>query len=143
MPGHCRERFNIAITLLASLGAVVLGASIPLALDLDVSLHIPEAHENAVAVLIPFRSWHRTLEHALDAIPHCIGNRLNYTLFVVEQVDGTPFNKGLLLNAGYREIKRISGDAFKYVMIHDVDTVCDRTEASLLLFMTHTMYESE
>ena len=44
---------------------------------------------------------------------------LDYRIFVVEQSPGAPFNRGALMNIGYREALKI--DDFDCLVFHDVD----------------------
>ena len=75
-----------------------------------------------VAILIPFRNR----EQHLPVIVHHLHSflkrhQIHYRIFVVEQFDKDTFNKGELINAGFKEIQKI----FPYTcfIFQDVDLV--------------------
>ena len=75
---------------------------------------------HSVAIIIPYRNQPKTLAIFLKNIhPFLIKQQLEYGIFVVEQTVGTKFNRGMLLNVGYLEAKKIKNwDCF---IFHDVD----------------------
>ena len=76
-----------------------------------------------VAILIPFRDRE---QHLNELVPYLhfflTGQLVEYQIFVIEQNDRLPFNKGLLYNAAFLEVSRHFVDAkFNCFMFHDVD----------------------
>lgn len=73
-----------------------------------------------VAIIIPYRNRPKDLAIFLKNIhPFLMKQQLEYGIFVVEQTVGTKFNRGMLLNVGYLEAKKIKNwDCF---IFHDVD----------------------
>lgn len=75
---------------------------------------------NRVAIIVPYRNRPKELAIFLKNIhPFLMKQQLEYGVFVVEQTVGTKFNRGMLLNVGYLEAKKIkTWDCF---IFHDVD----------------------
>jgi hypothetical protein len=73
-----------------------------------------------LAVLVPYRDRAEHLEALLPPLTRHLEATpdVDWTIHVVEQLGDGPFNKGKLLNSGFR----IAGDADYYVF-HDVDYV--------------------
>jgi len=73
-----------------------------------------------LAVIIAYRDREEHLKIFLHHM-HPIFQRqlLDYRIFVVEQSPGAPFNRGALMNIGYREALKI--DDFDCLVFHDVD----------------------
>jgi hypothetical protein len=72
-----------------------------------------------LVILVPYRD---RLEHLRQFAPHMerfLQNKLSFRLVVIEQTPGAPFNRGKLLNAGFR-LHRDDADVFA---LHDVDTL--------------------
>ena len=80
---------------------------------------LPEKPEKKLAIIIPFRN---RLEH-LKALTQRLQqlNLPEHKIFVIEQTEGKPFNRGKLLNIGYLLTK----DSFDYFVFHDVDMIPD------------------
>ena len=86
-----------------------------------------------VAVVVPYRDRAAQLEafvaHMAFFLGRAVGDRARYRLFVVEQADGGLFNRGALLNAGFRIATSGEGPApaFRptHVIFHDVDALPD------------------
>ena len=84
-----------------------------------------------VAIIVPFREQHdQDRRSQLTAFMQCMATFLpsenetrRYAIVVVEQApDGRPFNRGQLLNIGFREAQRyLSPGALKSIILHDVD----------------------
>lgn len=74
----------------------------------------------SVAIIIPYRNQPKNLAVFLKNIhPFLMKQQLEYRIFVVEQTVGTKFNRGMLMNVGYLEAKKIKNwDCF---IFHDVD----------------------
>ena len=72
-----------------------------------------------LAIIVPYRDRE---EHLAQFVPHMdkflSDKKIDYKIFVVEQGNDKPFNRGWLLNAGYRIA---SEQGFDYFCFHDVD----------------------
>ena len=77
-----------------------------------------------LAIIVSYRDREQNLNtFLLNIHPYLMSFRLNYTIFLVEQVKDEHFNKGMLYNAAYREIiqnKRF-GYEFDCILLHDID----------------------
>ncbi|XP_055996010.1 beta-1,4-N-acetylgalactosaminyltransferase bre-4-like [Ostrea edulis] len=74
-----------------------------------------------VAILIPFRNREAHLRVLLNNLhPILYRQQLMYTVYVIEQVDEKPFNKGKLYNIGYQETLKRNHTCF---IFHDVDLI--------------------
>lgn len=74
-----------------------------------------------VAILIPFRDRDEHLRILLNNLhPVLYRQQLEYTVYIVEQVDTKPFNKGYLYNVGYKTAKENQHTCFVF---HDVDLI--------------------
>lgn len=71
-----------------------------------------------LSIIVPYRNRE---EHLSKFIPHMqmFLNKFNikYNLFIVEQIDNKPFNRGKLLNIGFNETKH----DHDYFCFHDID----------------------
>jgi N-terminal region of glycosyl transferase group 7/N-terminal domain of galactosyltransferase len=75
-----------------------------------------------LGVVIPYRDRQ---QHLMQLVPHLgmyftrdkVDKALNVRIFVVEQPPGTPFNRGLLCNLGFKLLH----NEIDYVCFHDVD----------------------
>jgi len=72
-----------------------------------------------LAIIVPYRNRE---EHLAQFVPHMdkflSNKKIDYKIFVVEQGDDRPFNRGWLINIGY-EISSQQG--FDYFCFHDID----------------------
>lgn len=75
-----------------------------------------------LAVIVAFRDRAEHLKIFLHHM-HPILQRqlLDYRIFVIEQAPGQPFNRGALMNIGYKEALKL--DNFDCFVMHDVDLV--------------------
>lgn len=75
-----------------------------------------------VAIIIPFRNRSEHLQIFLNYIhPYLVlQNAINYQIFVIEQDDHLPFNRGNLLNIGYFEALKLDPNLNCFIF-HDVD----------------------
>ena len=48
---------------------------------------------------------------------------LGYTIFVVEQTGDQLFNKGILMNTAFKEIKKNYDNQFECILFHDIDLI--------------------
>ncbi|XP_050533706.1 beta-1,4-galactosyltransferase 7 [Daktulosphaira vitifoliae] len=74
-----------------------------------------------LAILVPFRD---RFDELLEFVPHIhsflTSQSISHEIFVLNQVDQFRFNRGSLINAGFKEI--ISSDSLvDYIAMHDVD----------------------
>lgn len=75
----------------------------------------------SVAIIIPFRDREKHLRILLNNLhPVLYRQQLEYTVYIVEQVDTKPFNKGYLYNVGYIKAKENQHTCFVF---HDVDLI--------------------
>ncbi len=78
-----------------------------------------------LAVIIPYRDRAAHLDLLLPAITAFLEDRaINHTVLIVEQNGSRPFNRGKLLNVGFRLTE---GDS-TYVCFHDVDLMPEGSE---------------
>lgn len=75
---------------------------------------------NRVAIVVPYRA---RAEHLLLFLQHMHRflrkQQIDYTMFIVEQDGGDPFNRAMLMNVGFQEALRIRD--FDCFIFHDVD----------------------
>lgn len=73
-----------------------------------------------VAIIIPFRNREQHLKLLLHHLhPILMRQNLHYRIFVIEQSDNHPFNKGRLLNAGVLELRKYF--PYECLVFQDVD----------------------
>ncbi|KAJ8600938.1 hypothetical protein CTAYLR_005066 [Chrysophaeum taylorii] len=98
----------------------------PPGLALEGRMCVRHSKASRVAVIVPFRDLHKEQEraaHLAAFVPHMtslLGRVVDdYRIVIVEQEDdGRKFNRGKLLNIGYRVASDVGCDAFVF---HDVD----------------------
>tara|TARA_A100001201_G_scaffold114858_1_gene98499 strand:- start:9067 stop:10455 length:1389 start_codon:yes stop_codon:yes gene_type:complete len=74
---------------------------------------------NKLAIIVPYRNRPEQLEKFNTYLKQYLDNRkYEYFIIVVEQIDNKSFNRGKLLNIGFKEAVRRRCD---YVVFHDVD----------------------
>lgn len=75
-----------------------------------------------VAIVVPYRNRAEHLKIFVHYMHLYLVNQnaINYQLFIVEQNDSLPFNRGNLLNIGFHEAQRID-PSFNCFIFHDVD----------------------
>ncbi len=82
----------------------------------------PADYARRLAIVVPYRD---RAEHLARFLPHMVtyferdklDRTIDYSIHIVEQLGGLPFNRGALLNAGFR----IARDEADYFCFHDVD----------------------
>ncbi len=82
----------------------------------------PADYARRLAIIVPYRN---RAEHLVRFLPHMVSyferdkldRAIDYSIHVVEQLGTLPFNRGALLNAGFR----IARDSADYFCFHDVD----------------------
>jgi len=74
-----------------------------------------------LGVIVPYRNRYEHLEIFKESITTYLSNRnINFEIIVVEQDDAKLFNRGMLLNIGFKHAKELGCD---YVVFHDVDMI--------------------
>jgi beta-1,4-galactosyltransferase 1 len=77
--------------------------------------------KNKIAVIVPYRDRYRQLLKFKEKIGEYLSeNGIDYVLIVVEQDDAKLFNRGKLLNIGYKEAVKSNCN---YVVFHDIDMI--------------------
>lgn len=78
--------------------------------------------QGSTAIIIPYRNREQHLRALLRNLPaFLIYQNVRFTIFVIEQMADTRFNRALLLNIGFLESQRIG--TFKCYIFHDVDLI--------------------
>ncbi|XP_057367838.1 beta-1,4-N-acetylgalactosaminyltransferase bre-4-like [Daphnia carinata] len=73
-----------------------------------------------IALIVPYRDREQQLTVFLRYMhPFLQRQQRHYTIFIVEQTGGLPFNRGMLHNIGFVEAKR--REEFECFIFHDVD----------------------
>ncbi len=90
-----------------------------------------DCHMKSIAFIIPYKNRFENLYVFLyNMHSYLQRQQLKYTIFLVEQINDSPFNKGLINNAAFNEIIlnknpffKSDNDYFDYdcIMYHDVD----------------------
>ncbi|CAG2106994.1 unnamed protein product [Medioppia subpectinata] len=85
-----------------------------------------EPHEcrprQRVAIIVPFRDrWTHLWLFVQHLHPFLVSQRIDYQIFIVEQTDSKPFNRGKLFNIGFREAMKM--DSFCCLIFHDIDVL--------------------
>ncbi|TPP61480.1 Beta-1 4-N-acetylgalactosaminyltransferase bre-4 [Fasciola gigantica] len=76
--------------------------------------------QESTAIIIPYRNREEHLRALLHTLPaFLIHQNVRFTIFVIEQMSNTRFNRALLFNVGFIESKRIGH--FDCYIFHDVD----------------------
>ena len=72
-----------------------------------------------LGIIVPYRNRYEQLVHfKTHMIEYLKDKGIDYELVIVEQDDAELFNRGKLLNVGFKYAKRLKCD---YVVFHDVD----------------------
>ncbi|XP_026817784.1 beta-1,4-galactosyltransferase 4-like [Rhopalosiphum maidis] len=75
-----------------------------------------------IAILVPYRNRMDNLcSFLLNLHPFLTKQKLDYTIFVIEQLDDRKFNRGKLFNVGYTEALKLNN--FDCFFLHDVDLI--------------------
>jgi len=81
-----------------------------------------------VGVIVPYRDRKEQLHRFIDHTSKYLSNRnFDYFIIVVEQLDNKEFNRGKLLNVGFKEARKKRCD---YVVFHDVDMLAEKVDYS-------------
>ncbi|KAI5750175.1 hypothetical protein M8J76_013438 [Diaphorina citri] len=75
-----------------------------------------------VAIIVPYRDRKPHLHLLLYNLhPMLVRQQIDYTIFIIEQEEGHPFNRASLFNVGYAEAIKIR--EFDCFIFHDVDLI--------------------
>ncbi|KAJ8030496.1 Beta-1,4-galactosyltransferase 5 [Holothuria leucospilota] len=73
-----------------------------------------------VALLVPFRNREQVLGVFLrHMVPFLLRQRLEFTIFIIEQANNLKFNRGMLANVGFKESLRF--EDWDCIILHDID----------------------
>lgn len=76
-----------------------------------------------IAILIAFRNRDKHLKNMLPYLIEILQKqKLSFKIFIVEQTKDTIFNRGKLLNVGYKMVK-LEEESFDCIVFHDVDMI--------------------
>lgn len=76
---------------------------------------------NRLGVIVPFRNrYEHLLTFRQEIERHLINAGIDYRIIIVEQDDAKLFNRGMLLNIGFRYAKKMKCN---YVVFHDIDMI--------------------
>lgn len=90
---------------------------------------------NKLGVIIPYRDRKSHLNEFTESIIKTLREQqIKYHIIVVEQTDGKPFNRGMLLNIGVKEAVKVDCN---YVVLHDVDMIPDEVDYSYIDIPVH------
>uniref|UniRef100_F6YLK0 Uncharacterized protein n=1 Tax=Ciona intestinalis TaxID=7719 RepID=F6YLK0_CIOIN len=79
---------------------------------------------NKTAIIVPFRDREQHLSYFLYYLHRLLHRQqLCYVIFVVDQNDDKPFNRGRLSNVGFKYASNLSN--FDCYIIHDVDMIAE------------------
>ena len=74
-----------------------------------------------LGIIVPFRDrYEHLIEFKAKIIEYLKPTNIQYELIVIEQDDAKLFNRGMLLNIGFKYAKKLNCD---YVAFHDVDMI--------------------
>jgi beta-1,4-galactosyltransferase 1 len=77
--------------------------------------------ENKLGVIVPFRNRHEHLAEFKKAITEYLTSKgIKFELIIIEQDDAKLFNRGMLLNIGFKYARK---SGCNYVVFHDVDMI--------------------
>merc|ERR1719458_1357265 len=79
------------------------------------------SNKSCVAIIVPYRNRALQLYQFLDFMPSFLErkNDLQFRIYIVNQTDDHPFNRGMLINVGFREAEK--DFPWSCVIFHDVD----------------------
>jgi len=84
--------------------------------------------KDRLGVIVPYRNRYPQLVEFKSAIEkYLTREKINYRLIIVEQDDAKLFNRGMLLNIGFKEAKK---HKCNYVCFHDVDMIPSKVDYS-------------
>lgn len=90
--------------------------------------------QKKLAVIVPYRNRESHLNVFIPYLEdYLTSKKIPFEIFIIEQKDNKPFNRGKLLNVGYKE----SGNDFDYFCFHDVDMLPIKVDYSYCDRPTH------
>ncbi len=93
--------------------------------------------KDKLAIIVPYRDREQQLKRFLSHMKDYIKD-IDYEIFIIEQADDKPFNRGKLLNAGYKYALDKGCD---YFVFHDVDMLPEDVDGSLMPILTRVAYK--
>ena len=91
--------------------------------------------KHKLGVIIPYRDREEHLERFIEHFTEFMSDKkINYQIFVIEQYDLKLFNRGRLLNIGYKIALNYECD---YFCFHDVDMLPEEADYSYPMKPTH------
>jgi predicted glycosyltransferase involved in capsule biosynthesis len=92
-----------------------------------------------LSIVVPYRNREEHLGKFIPSMESYLSNKeFTYRIFIVEQGDDKPFNRGKLLNVGFAESKESD-----YFCFHDVDMIPINADYSHVGSPTHMATEAE
>ena len=77
-----------------------------------------------VAIIVPYRNREHNLVMFLRHMhPFLNKQQIDYGIFLVEPLEKLTFNRGLLLNIGFLESRKLNDDRWDCFIFHDVDLI--------------------
>lgn len=90
---------------------------------------------NKLGVIVPYRNRYPQLVQFKEKFhSYMEGTGIDYTLIIVEQDDATAFNRGKLLNIGFKKAEELKCN---YVVFHDVDMIPESVDYSFSEYPVH------
>lgn len=86
--------------------------------------------EKRLGIIVPFR---KREHHLVQFIPHMKARLPHARIYIIEQFDDKPFNRGLLINIGFHMFFR----DFDYFAAHDIDMLPIQANYAYPLKPTH------
>ena len=84
--------------------------------------------DKKLGIVVPFRDRHEHLQiFKREIIKYLKSKKIDFELIVIEQDDAKNFNRGMLLNIGFKYAKKLKCD---YVVFHDVDMIPSNVDYS-------------
>ena len=75
--------------------------------------------KNKIGIVVPYRNRREHLNHFIPSVTTTLKEQnIDYEVIIIEQADDKPFNRGKLLNIGFKYAEEAGCD---YVAFHDVD----------------------
>ena len=90
------------------------------------TIQLKENNNHKLGIIVPYRDREQQLKQFLSHMKNYIKD-IDYEIFIVEQTDDKPFNRGKLLNAGYKYAVEKGCD---YFVFHDVDMLPEDVDYS-------------
>ncbi|XP_033736264.1 beta-N-acetyl-D-glucosaminide beta-1,4-N-acetylglucosaminyl-transferase-like [Pecten maximus] len=76
------------------------------------------------AIIIPYRDRKKhLLQYLNNVLPKLLRQQIDFTIFVIEQSEGSSFNRGLIRNVGF--VEAMKSGPFDCFIFNDVDTIIE------------------